>query len=183
MKCVVRSAMLIAALAALAAAPLAAQQPAAAAAGRIAFVNARALLSGMPGYAKAESTFTKELEAGRAEVQQAAGPARLAPWPSSSSSRRCSRPPTAPPSGRSWRPRTSRLQQRRPEIQQRLAQRERELLAADAGAAHRGHRRHPGRGQLRHDHRPRAPRDNGIVTYDKTLDITQRASPSGSERP
>ena len=35
-----------------------AQQPSAASPTRVAFVNARALLTGMPGYAQAESTFT-----------------------------------------------------------------------------------------------------------------------------
>jgi Skp family chaperone for outer membrane proteins len=41
-----------------------------AAAGRIAFVNARALLTGMTGYAKAESTYTKELQNAQSEAQK-----------------------------------------------------------------------------------------------------------------
>ena len=38
--------------------------------GRIAFVNARAVLTGMAGYAKAESTYTKELGVVQAEAQK-----------------------------------------------------------------------------------------------------------------
>ncbi len=38
--------------------------------GRIAFVNARAVLQGMPGYAKAESTFTKEYSAAQGDAQK-----------------------------------------------------------------------------------------------------------------
>lgn len=48
-------------------------QPAAATsnqASRIAFVNAQALLRGMPGYAQAESTYAKEAEAAQAEAEK-----------------------------------------------------------------------------------------------------------------
>jgi outer membrane protein len=37
---------------------------------RVAFVNARALLQGMPGYAKAESLWTKDMEGARAQGQR-----------------------------------------------------------------------------------------------------------------
>ena len=37
---------------------------------KIAFITARVLLQGMPGYVKAESTFTKELEAAKTEMQR-----------------------------------------------------------------------------------------------------------------
>jgi outer membrane protein len=48
----------------------AAQAQPAAGAGRVAFVNARALLTGMTGYAKAESTYTKELQTAQSEAQK-----------------------------------------------------------------------------------------------------------------
>ena len=38
--------------------------------GRIAFVNARAILTGMAGYAKAESTYTRELQSAQSEAQR-----------------------------------------------------------------------------------------------------------------
>jgi Skp family chaperone for outer membrane proteins len=44
--------------------------PGGSAGGRIAFVNARAVLQGMPGYAKAESTFTKEYNAAQGDAQK-----------------------------------------------------------------------------------------------------------------
>ena len=50
-----------------AAAPLAAQQAGGA---KIAYVNTQAILKATPGYASAESTFTKELETYRGEVQK-----------------------------------------------------------------------------------------------------------------
>lgn len=40
------------------------------AAGKIAFINAQAILKGMPGYAKAESTFVKEASAAQVEGQK-----------------------------------------------------------------------------------------------------------------
>ena len=48
-------------------APLAAQQASGA---KIAYVNTQAILKSTPGYTKAESTFTKELEVYRVEVQK-----------------------------------------------------------------------------------------------------------------
>ena len=39
-------------------------------AGKIAFINAQAILKGMPGYAKAESTFVKEANAAQLEGQK-----------------------------------------------------------------------------------------------------------------
>ena len=50
------------------AAPVAAQQGGGA--GKIAYVNTQAILKSTPGYAQAESTFTKELETYRGEVQK-----------------------------------------------------------------------------------------------------------------
>jgi len=46
------------------------QAPAAGTGLKIAFINASALLRGMPGYAKAESTFTKEAEVANGEAQK-----------------------------------------------------------------------------------------------------------------
>src|SRR6478672_4440801 len=54
-------------LACVCAVPAAAQQ---AGAGKLAYVNTQAILKSTPGYAQAESTFTKELQTYRGEVQK-----------------------------------------------------------------------------------------------------------------
>ena len=48
----------------------AAPRPSRAGAAKIAYVNTQAILKATPGYASAESTFTKELETYRGEVQK-----------------------------------------------------------------------------------------------------------------
>lgn len=156
-----------------AAAPVGAQAPATA--GRIAFVNARALLAGMPGYAQAESTFTKELEAGRAEATrvQAQIDSLVADFEQQqqmlSPSNRAARRKELEEKGQ-------QLQQRQAEIQQRLATRERELLepmqerltAVIEGIRAEGNYAVvidlSAQGQM------------GIITFDRTLDITQRVA-------
>lgn len=174
MKCVVPSGILIAVLAALAAAPLAAQQPAAAAAGRIAFVNARALLSGMPGYASAESTFTKEIEAGRAEAGklQAQMDSAVAEF---EQQQQMLSPSNRAAKRKELETKGQQAQQKQSEIQQRLAQRERELLAPmqeRLTAVIEGIRAE-GNFALIID---LGAQNNGIITYDKTLDITARVA-------
>lgn len=55
------------------AAPLAAQQrttPAAASGAKVAYIDSRQIIRAVPGYAQADSTFQRELEGLRAEVQQ-----------------------------------------------------------------------------------------------------------------
>jgi Skp family chaperone for outer membrane proteins len=174
MKFVVHSGILIAALAAIAALPLAAQQPAAAPAGRIAFVNARALLSGMPGYAAAESTFTKEIEAGRAEA------AKLQAQMDSAVAEFEQQQQMLSPSNRAAKRKEletkgQQAQQKQGEIQQRLAQRERELLAPmqeRLTAVIEGIRAEGNYAMIL----DLGAQNNGIITFDKTLDITARVA-------
>jgi outer membrane protein len=107
-----------------------AQQPAGASAGagKVAFINARALLQGMPGYAKAESTYTKELQGAQAEGQrlQAAFDSTLAVYQQSQA--------MLSPSARTTREKAlntqnDSLQAKLQGLQDRIAARERELLA------------------------------------------------------
>ncbi|MEP6572719.1 MAG: OmpH family outer membrane protein [Gemmatimonadota bacterium] len=65
--CVVASAILFTGLVAGAAAPAQAQ---ASAGSKLAYVNSQTILQQTPGYAKAESTFTKEVDGYRQEVQK-----------------------------------------------------------------------------------------------------------------
>lgn len=153
--------------------PAAAQQPAAAPA-RIAFVDARALLQSMPGYSAAESTFTKELETGRAEIQrlQRQLDSAVADFEQQqqmlSATNRAAKRKELETKGQS-------LQQRNQELQARLGQRERELLT-------------PMQDRLTAVIEGIRAENNyimvidlgaqglGIVTYDKSLDISQRVA-------
>jgi outer membrane protein len=114
------------------AATASAQQPSSATgapgpAGRIAFVNARALLQGMPGYAKAESLYTKELQVAQGEGQklQAAWDSTVAAYQQSQA--------MLSPSARTTRERAlnaqnDSLQAKLQGLQERVANKERELL-------------------------------------------------------
>ena len=173
MKFVVRSGALMAAVAAQAALPLAAQQPAAAA-GRIAFVNARALLAGMPGYSAAESTFTKEIEAGRAEAGklQAAMDSAVAEF---EQQQQMLSPSNRAAKRKELETRGQQAQQKQAEIQQRLAQRERDLLQPmqeRLTAVIEGIRAEGNYAMII----DLGAQNNGIITYDKTLDITARVA-------
>ena len=173
MKFVVRSGALMAAVAALAALPLAAQQPAATA-GRIAFVNARALLAGMPGYAAAESTFTKEIEAGRAEAGklQAAMDSAVAEF---EQQQQMLSPSNRAAKRKELETKGQQAQQKQAEIQQRLAQRERDLLQPmqeRLTAVIEGIRAEGNYAMII----DLGAQNNGIITYDKTLDITARVA-------
>jgi Skp family chaperone for outer membrane proteins len=176
MKGVVRSGILMAAAALLVAVlPLAAQQPAASStAGKIAFVNARALLTGMPGYSAAESTFTKEIEAGRAEAAklQAAMDSAVAEF---EQQQQMLSPSNRAAKRKELETKGQQAQQKQSEIQQRLAQRERDLLAPmqeRLTAVIEGIRAE-GNYALIID---LGAQGNGIITYDKSLDITVRVA-------
>jgi len=151
-----------------------AQQPlgATGAAGRIAFVNARALLQGMPGYAKAESLYTKELQGAQRE-----GAKLQAAWDSTVAAYQQSQAMMSP-SARTTRERAlsaqnDSLQARLQTLQDRIGNRERELLQpmqSRLSAIIDGVRAelnyavvidlgNPGAASL-------------FVSYDKTLDIT-----------
>ena len=96
-------------------------------AGRIAFINARALLQGMPGYAKAESLYTKELQ-----VAQREGAKLQAAWDSTVAAYQQSQAMMSP-SARTTRERAltaqnDSLQAKLQGLQDRIGNRERELL-------------------------------------------------------
>jgi Skp family chaperone for outer membrane proteins len=140
---------------------------------RIAFVNARAALASMPGYAKAESTYVKEGEAAQSGDAKAADRPRLRRSPTSSSSRRCSPRPTAPTRRKELETKNEQLQTRAREIQQRMGQRERELLQPmqeRLSAIIDGIRAESNYTMII----DLGAQGLGIVTYDKSLDITQR---------
>jgi Skp family chaperone for outer membrane proteins len=169
--------------AALAAAPAAAQQKPAAKpaqpkptadveATRIGFVNIQAILKATPGYAKAESTFSKELDGYRTEVQKLQAGLDSAAQDFEAQSAVLS------PSQRTQRRKDleaqqEKLQQRTQELQQKAATRERELLdpiQARVNSVIEGIRA-AGNYAIIFD--VSAP-GNGIVTGDKSLDLTQR---------
>ena len=116
------------ALGLVAAGTASAQQPqATGSAGRIAFINARALLQGMPGYAKAESLYTKELQGAQRE-----GAKLQAAWDSTVAAYQQSQAMMSP-SARTTRERAlsaqnDSLQAKLQTLQDRIGNKERELL-------------------------------------------------------
>lgn len=139
---------------------------------RIGFVNIQAILKATPGYAKAESTFAKELDGYRAEVQKLQAGLDSAAQDFEAQSAVLS------PSQRTQRRKDleaqqEKLQQRTQELQQKAATRERELLdpiQARVNSVIEGIRA-AGNYAIIFD--VSAP-GNGIVTGDKSLDLTQR---------
>lgn len=140
--------------------------------GKIAFVNARLVLQSMPGYAQAESTFAAELAAGRAEVEklQAQFDSAAADFQQQSV--------MLTPSNRTAKEKelqatSERFQQRNTEIQQRLGLREQELLSPmqeRLSAIIDGLRAENNYSMVI----DLSAQGLGIITYDKSLDITQR---------
>ena len=145
-------------------------------AGRIAFVNARAILTGMTGYAKAESTYTKELQVAQAEAQklQAVMDSAISTYQQSQA--------MMTPSARTAREKALTIQKdsldaKLQALQERVGAKERELLApmqqrltaiidgirAENNFAMVIDLGNPAVGQL-------------IVSYDKALDITDRVA-------
>ena len=178
MKVVVWGARLGLVLGAIGAADAAAQQPAAGNTGstpapaRIAFVNARAALASMPGYAKAESTYVKEGEAAQSEMRklQASLDSAVADFEQQqamlSATNRATR-------RKELETKNEQLQTRAREIQQRMGQRERELLQPmqeRLTAIIDGIRAESNFSMII----DLGAQGLGIVTYDKSLDITQR---------
>jgi outer membrane protein len=173
--------------AAVAAAPVAAQQkpaakpsqpkPAAdaadaAGATRIGFVNIQAILKATPGYAKAESTFAKELDGYRSEVQKLQASLDSAAQDFEAQSAVLS-PTQRTQRRKDLEGQQEKLQQRTQELQQKAASRERELLdpiQARVNSVIEGIRA-AGNYAIIFD--VSAP-GNGIVTGDKSLDLTQR---------
>jgi outer membrane protein len=173
-------------VAALAVAPAAAQQKPApktsqqpkpapdadAAGGRIGFVNIQAILKASPGYAKAESTFSKELEGYRSEVQKLQAGLDSAAQDFEAQSAVLS-PTQRTQRRKDLEGQQEKLQQRTQELQQKAASRERELLdpiQTRVNSVIEGIRA-AGNYAIIFD--VSAP-GNGIVTGDKSLDLTQR---------
>ncbi|HEX9893960.1 MAG TPA: OmpH family outer membrane protein, partial [Gemmatimonadales bacterium] len=160
--------------AALGIGPAAAQQPqqASGAPAKIAFVNARSALQAMPGYAKAESTFVKEGEATQGELRrlQAQLDSALAQFqqqePMLSATNRATR-------RKELETKNEQLQTRARDLQQKLALRERELLQPmqeRLTAIIEGIRAESNFAMII----DLGAQGLGIVTYDKSLDITPR---------
>ncbi len=144
--------------------------------GRIAFINARALLQGMPGYAKAESLYTKDLAAAQSDGQklQAAWDSTVAAYQQSQA--------MLSPSARTAREKAlsvqnDSLQARLQALQERVGGRERELLQpmqTRLSSIIEGVRAE-GNFWLVID--LGNPQIGGfIVAYDKSLDITERVA-------
>jgi outer membrane protein len=173
MKGVVRGMIIGAVILGLAGLGSAAQAQASAPA-RIAFVNARALLVGMPGYSQAESTFTKELEGGRAEIQRLQAQFDSAAADFEQSQAMLS-PTNRAAKRKDLETKSQALQQRNQDIQNRLGQRERDLLLPmqeRLTSVIEGIRAEGNYAVIL----DLGAQNTGIITYDKSLDITDRVA-------
>lgn len=148
---------------------VAAQQGAGA---KVAYVNTQLILRQTPGYTAAESTFTKELETYRGEVQKLQ--ATLDSAASDFEQQSVMLSPTQRQAKRKdLEAQQQKLEQRTQELQQRAATRERELLdpiQTKVNSVIEGVRA-AGNYTIIFD--VSAP-NSGIVTADKSLDLTQR---------
>jgi outer membrane protein len=148
---------------------LAAQQ---AAAPKLAYVNTQAILKQTPGYVKAESTFTKELANYRVEVQKLQ--ASLDSAASDFDQQSVMLSPTQRAAKRKdLQAQQQKLEQRTQELQQQAATRERELLDPIQNKVNSVIEGVRAAGNYAMIFDVSAP-NNGIVTADKTLDLTQR---------
>ena len=148
---------------------LAAQQ---AATPKLAYVNTQAILKQTPGYVKAESTFTKELANYRVEVQKLQ--ASLDSAASDFDQQSVMLSPTQRAAKRKdLQAQQQKLEQRTQELQQQAATRERELLDPIQNKVNSVIEGVRAAGNYAMIFDVSAP-NNGIVTADKTLDLTQR---------
>jgi outer membrane protein len=149
--------------------PLAGQQ---AGSPKVAYVNTQAILKQTPGYVKAESTFTKELANYRVEVQKLQ--ASLDSAASDFDQQSVMLSPTQRAAKRKdLQAQQQKLEQRTQDLQKQAATRERELLdpiQTKVNSVIEGVRA-AGNYAIIFD--VSAP-NNGIVTADKSLDLTQR---------
>jgi len=152
------------------AAPAAAQQTAAGT--RIAFVNSQRILKETPGYAQAETTFTKELAGFRTEVQQLQ--AKLDSAAADFQQQGTLLSPSAREAKRKQlETQQSQLEQRTNDLQQRAATRERELLdpiQTKVNSVIEGMRASGNYAMIFDVSAP----NSGIVTADKSLDLTDK---------
>jgi outer membrane protein len=139
---------------------------------KVAYVNTQAILKQTPGYVKAESTFTKELATYRVEVQKLQ--ASLDSAASDFDQQSVMLSPTQRAAKRKdLQAQQQKLEQRTQELQQKAATRERELLEpiqTKVNSVIEGVR---AAGNYAMIFDVSAP-NNGIVTADKSLDLTQR---------
>jgi outer membrane protein len=139
---------------------------------KIAYVNTQAILKQTPGYVKAESTFTNELASYRVEVQKLQ--ASLDSAASDFDQQSVMLSPTQRAAKRKdLQAQQQKLEQRTQELQQKAATRERELLdpiQSKVNSVIEGVR---AAGNYAMIFDVSAP-NNGIVTADKSLDLTQR---------
>jgi outer membrane protein len=140
--------------------------------GKVAYVNTQAILKQTPGYTQAESTFTKEIEIYRVEVQKLQ--ATLDSAASDFEQKSVMLSPTQRDAKRKeLTAQQQKLEQRTQELQQKAATRERELLdpiQTKVNSVIEGVRA-AGNYAIIFD--ASAP-SSGIVTADKSLDLTQR---------
>jgi outer membrane protein len=139
---------------------------------KVAYVNTQAILKSTPGYASAESTFTREVETYRAEVQKLQ--ASLDSAASDFEQKSVMLSPTQREAKRKeLTGQQQKLEQRTQELQQKAATRERELLEpiqTKVNSVIEGVR---AAGNYAFIFDVSAP-NSGIVTADKSLDLTQR---------
>ena len=152
-----------------AAAPVAAQQ---ASAGKLAYVNTQAILKSTPGYAQAESTFTKELQTYRGEVQKLQSSLDSAASDFEQQSVMLS-PTQRAAKRKDLEGQQQKLEQRTQELQQRASSRERELLDPIQSKVNTVIEGIRASGNYAMIFDVSAP-NSGIVTADKSLDLTQK---------
>ena len=139
---------------------------------KVAYVNTQAILKQTPGYVKAESTFTKELANYRVEVQKLQ--ASLDSAASDFDQQSVMLSPTQRAAKRKdLQTQQQKLEQRTQELQQRAATRERELLDPIQGKVNSVIEGVRAAGNYAMIFDVSAP-NNGIVTADKSIDLTQK---------
>jgi outer membrane protein len=139
---------------------------------KVAYVNTQAILRATPGYAQAESTFTKELATYRSEVQKLQ--ASLASSASDFEQQSVMLSPTQRAAKRKdLEGQQKKLEARTQELQQRATSRERELLdpiQSKVNSVIEGLRASGNYAMIFDVSAP----NSGIVTADKSLDLTQK---------
>jgi outer membrane protein len=139
---------------------------------KIAYVNTQAILRATPGYAAAESTFAKELEISRGEVQKLQ--ASLDSSASDFEQQSAMLSPTARQAKRKdLQGQQQKMEQRVQELQKRATDREKELLEPIQTKVNTVIEGVRAAGNYAVIFDVSAP-NSGIVTADKSLDITQR---------
>jgi outer membrane protein len=151
-------------------APAAAQQSGGV--GKLAYVNTQAILKSTPGYAQAESTFTKELQTYRGEVQKLQSSLDSAASDFEQQSVMLS-PTQRAAKRKDLEGQQQKLEQRTQELQQRASTRERELLdpiQTKVNSVIEGIRASGNYAMIFDVSAP----NSGIVTADKSLDLTDK---------